>query len=131
MFTFIRYVSPFLYSIITSKRINRFLCMEPSTTNQPNDSHFKTCCRNLHSGMDIIPLLGTFLCCLFLGIEIGLCCGVGIDALLLMYYHSRPPLDVQYVDVSIFYDDLTEELSNAYLRYITTVIEYSLQLLPA
>lgn len=50
------------------------------------------------SRMDLIPLLGTFLCCLFLGIEIGLCCGVGIDALLLLYYHSRPPLDVQYVD---------------------------------
>nr|XP_021189016.2 sodium-independent sulfate anion transporter [Helicoverpa armigera] len=53
------------------------------------------------SRLDIIPLLGTFLCCLFLGIEIGLVCGVGIDALLLLYYHSRPPLDVQYVDDGI------------------------------
>ncbi|CAH0579319.1 unnamed protein product [Chrysodeixis includens] len=51
-----------------------------------------------HSRLDIITLLGTFLCCLFLGIEIGLICGVGIDAVLLLYYHSRPPLDVQYVD---------------------------------
>lgn len=52
-------------------------------------------------GMDLIPLFGTFLCCLFLGVEIGLVCGVGVDALLLLYYHSRPPLDVQYIDVSI------------------------------
>ncbi|KAH9628522.1 hypothetical protein HF086_008042, partial [Spodoptera exigua] len=50
------------------------------------------------SRLDLIPLFGTFLCCLFLGVEIGLVCGVGIDALLLLYYHSRPPLDVQYVD---------------------------------
>lgn len=50
------------------------------------------------SRMDLIPLFGTFLCCLFLGVEIGLVCGVGVDALLLLYYHSRPPLDVQYID---------------------------------
>ncbi|XP_053607161.1 sodium-independent sulfate anion transporter-like isoform X2 [Plodia interpunctella] len=50
------------------------------------------------SRLDIIPLVGTFLCCLGLGIEIGLICGVGVDVLLLLYYHSRPPLDVQYID---------------------------------
>ncbi|XP_075973650.1 sodium-independent sulfate anion transporter-like [Anticarsia gemmatalis] len=50
------------------------------------------------SRLDLIPLVGCFLCCLFLGIEIGLICGVGIDVLLLLYYHSRPPLDVQYVN---------------------------------
>ncbi|XP_026724924.1 sodium-independent sulfate anion transporter-like [Trichoplusia ni] len=55
-----------------------------------------------HSKLDIITLLGTFLCCLFLGIEIGLLCGVGIDAVLLLYYHSRPPLDVQYIDNGSF-----------------------------
>ncbi|XP_073945401.1 sodium-independent sulfate anion transporter-like [Choristoneura fumiferana] len=50
------------------------------------------------SRLDIIPLVGTFVCCLALGIEIGLICGVGVDVLLLLYYHSRPPLDVKYVD---------------------------------
>ncbi|XP_063533837.1 sodium-independent sulfate anion transporter-like isoform X1 [Cydia strobilella] len=50
------------------------------------------------SRLDIIPLLGTFLCCLALGIEIGLICGVGIDVILLLYYNSRPPLDVKYVE---------------------------------
>ncbi|XP_060802818.1 sodium-independent sulfate anion transporter isoform X1 [Amyelois transitella] len=50
------------------------------------------------SRLDIIPLVGTFLCCLGLGIEVGLICGVGVDVLLLLYYHSRPPLDVQFVD---------------------------------
>ncbi|XP_063618365.1 sodium-independent sulfate anion transporter-like [Cydia splendana] len=50
------------------------------------------------SRLDIIPLLGTFVCCLALGIEIGLICGVGIDVLLLLYYNSRPPLDVKYIE---------------------------------
>ncbi|XP_072931925.1 sodium-independent sulfate anion transporter-like [Epargyreus clarus] len=48
--------------------------------------------------IDLIPLLGTFLCCLGLGIEVGLICGVGIDVLLLLYYHSRPSLNVKLVD---------------------------------
>ncbi|CAH2037358.1 unnamed protein product, partial [Iphiclides podalirius] len=50
------------------------------------------------SRLDLIPLAGTFVCCLALGIEIGLVCGVGIDILLLLYYHSRPPLEVQFID---------------------------------
>ncbi|KAJ0177281.1 hypothetical protein K1T71_007290 [Dendrolimus kikuchii] len=50
------------------------------------------------SRLDLIPLLGAFICCLALGIEVGLICGVGIDMLLLLYYQSRPPLEVQFVD---------------------------------
>ncbi|CAH2238333.1 jg17490 [Pararge aegeria aegeria] len=50
------------------------------------------------SRLDLIPLLGTFVCSLVLGVEIGLGCGVAIDVLLLLYYHSRPPLDVAFVD---------------------------------
>ncbi|XP_045771956.1 sodium-independent sulfate anion transporter-like isoform X1 [Maniola jurtina] len=53
------------------------------------------------SRLDLIPLVGTFVCCLVLGIEIGLGCGVAIDVLLLLYYHSRPPLDVAFVDDGI------------------------------
>ncbi|XP_049869038.1 sodium-independent sulfate anion transporter-like [Pectinophora gossypiella] len=54
------------------------------------------------SRLDLIPLLGTFICCLVLGIEIGLICGMGIDVILLLYYHSRPPLDVHLVDDGTF-----------------------------
>ncbi|XP_041978767.1 sodium-independent sulfate anion transporter-like [Aricia agestis] len=50
--------------------------------------------------LDLIPLVGTFVCCLLLGIEIGLGCGVVIDVLLLLYYQSRPPLDVRFVNES-------------------------------
>ncbi|XP_063825015.1 sodium-independent sulfate anion transporter-like isoform X1 [Ostrinia nubilalis] len=50
------------------------------------------------SRLDLIPLFGTFVCCLALGIEVGLICGVLVDVLLLLYYHSRPPLDVKFVD---------------------------------
>ncbi|CAB3224266.1 unnamed protein product [Arctia plantaginis] len=35
--------------------------------------------------------------CLGLGVEIGLLCGVGFDVLLLLYYNSRPPLDIKHV----------------------------------
>lgn len=56
----------------------------------------------IYAGLDLIPLLGSFVCCLALGIEIGLLCGVGIDMLLLLYYYSRPPLELQYVDVSMY-----------------------------
>ncbi|XP_026317607.1 sodium-independent sulfate anion transporter-like isoform X2 [Hyposmocoma kahamanoa] len=33
--------------------------------------------------------------------KMGLICGVGIDVILLLYYHSRPPLDVEFVDNGI------------------------------
>ncbi|XP_045497828.1 sodium-independent sulfate anion transporter-like [Colias croceus] len=48
--------------------------------------------------LDLIPLVGTFICCLLLGIEVGLGCGVAIDVLLLLYYQSRPMLDIRYVN---------------------------------
>ncbi|XP_064071938.1 sodium-independent sulfate anion transporter-like [Vanessa tameamea] len=50
--------------------------------------------------LDLIPLLGTFVSCLALGVELGLGCGVAIDVLLLLYYQSRPRLDIKYVDES-------------------------------
>ncbi|KAL4702129.1 hypothetical protein ACJJTC_016053 [Scirpophaga incertulas] len=50
------------------------------------------------SRLDLIPLFGTFICCLGVGIEVGLICGVVVDMLLLLYYHSRPPLDLQFVN---------------------------------
>ncbi|XP_038212343.1 sodium-independent sulfate anion transporter-like [Zerene cesonia] len=48
--------------------------------------------------LDLIPLVGTFICCLLLGIEVGLGCGVAIDVLLLLYYQSRPTLDIRFVN---------------------------------
>ncbi|XP_013143122.1 PREDICTED: sodium-independent sulfate anion transporter-like [Papilio polytes] len=50
------------------------------------------------SRLDLIPLVGTFICGLALGVEVGLVCGVAVDILLLLYYHSRPPLEVELVD---------------------------------
>ncbi|XP_050345914.1 sodium-independent sulfate anion transporter-like [Nymphalis io] len=50
--------------------------------------------------LDLIPLLGTFVFCLALGVEVGLGCGVVIDILLLLYYQSRPRLDIKYVNES-------------------------------
>ncbi|CAH0579317.1 unnamed protein product [Chrysodeixis includens] len=47
---------------------------------------------------DMITLLGTFFSCLVMGVEVGLICGVCIDAILLLYYNSRPYLDIKYND---------------------------------
>ncbi|VVC87144.1 unnamed protein product [Leptidea sinapis] len=38
------------------------------------------------SRLDLIPLVGTFVCGLLLGVEVGLGCGVAIDALLILFY---------------------------------------------
>ncbi|XP_026724926.1 sodium-independent sulfate anion transporter-like isoform X2 [Trichoplusia ni] len=54
-----------------------------------------------YSRLDLFTLFGTLLLSLCVGMEVGLIAGVGIDALLLLYYHSRPPLDVLYVDNGI------------------------------
>ncbi|GBP59958.1 Sodium-independent sulfate anion transporter [Eumeta japonica] len=50
------------------------------------------------SRFDLIPLVGSFVLCLALGIELGLVCGVGVDVVLLLYYHSRPPLNLRIVN---------------------------------
>lgn len=52
--------------------------------------------------LDLFPLLGTFIFCLALGIEIGLGCGVAIDVVLIVYYQSRPSFKIRHVDDGIF-----------------------------
>ncbi|KAG7302741.1 hypothetical protein JYU34_012697 [Plutella xylostella] len=47
--------------------------------------------------VDVIPLAATFSLCLSLGVEVGLLCGVAVDALLLLLYHTAPPLQLQFV----------------------------------
>ncbi|CAH3816007.1 unnamed protein product [Pieris brassicae] len=47
--------------------------------------------------LDLLPLTSTFVSCLALGIEVGLGCGVAVDVLLLLYYQSRPRLQLRYV----------------------------------
>ncbi|VVC87142.1 unnamed protein product [Leptidea sinapis] len=50
------------------------------------------------SRLDLIPLVGTFVCGLLLGVEVGLGCGVAIDALLILFYQSRPKIDIRYIN---------------------------------
>ncbi|VVC96684.1 unnamed protein product [Leptidea sinapis] len=50
------------------------------------------------SRLDLIPLVGTFVCGLLLGVEVGLGCGVAIDALLILYYQSRPKIDIRFIN---------------------------------
>ncbi|CAG9094603.1 unnamed protein product [Plutella xylostella] len=51
--------------------------------------------------VDVIPLAATFSLCLSLGVEVGLLCGVAVDALLLLLYHTAPPLQLQFVHVKV------------------------------
>lgn len=47
--------------------------------------------------IDVLPLFVTFVSCLFLGVEFGILLGVVVDVFLLLFYISRPRIDVQRV----------------------------------
>ncbi|KAG7189459.1 hypothetical protein KM043_017155 [Ampulex compressa] len=44
---------------------------------------------------DLIPAVATFLCCLFVRLELGIVIGIGINLLFLLYASARPSLRVQ------------------------------------
>ncbi|XP_071878713.1 sodium-independent sulfate anion transporter [Bombus fervidus] len=50
--------------------------------------------------IDLIPAIATFLCCLFIRLEIGIVIGIGINVLFLLYASARPSLRV-HKDTSI------------------------------
>ncbi|KAG8266452.1 hypothetical protein J6590_071768 [Homalodisca vitripennis] len=47
---------------------------------------------------DMVPLLSTFLACLFLGVEKGLLVGIVVDVLILLYFNARPNISVHSVE---------------------------------
>ncbi|KYN02976.1 Sodium-independent sulfate anion transporter [Cyphomyrmex costatus] len=46
------------------------------------------------SEIDLIPAITTFLCCLFIRLELGIVIGIGINLLFLLYASARPTLRV-------------------------------------
>lgn len=46
------------------------------------------------TGIDMIPLLVTYLCCLFLGLEYGMLIGVLVNVLFILYSTARPKIDI-------------------------------------
>ncbi|XP_012256427.2 sodium-independent sulfate anion transporter-like [Athalia rosae] len=44
--------------------------------------------------MDLIPAITTFLCCLFIRLELGIVIGIGVNLLFLLYASARPTLHV-------------------------------------
>ncbi|XP_076248303.1 sodium-independent sulfate anion transporter [Calliopsis andreniformis] len=50
--------------------------------------------------IDLIPAIATFLCCLFIRLELGIVIGIGINVLFLLYASARPSLRV-HKDTSI------------------------------
>lgn len=49
---------------------------------------------------DLIPACTTFVCCLFLRLEIGIVVGVGINLIFLLYATARPSVKVEKISVS-------------------------------
>ncbi|XP_043275717.1 sodium-independent sulfate anion transporter-like isoform X2 [Venturia canescens] len=47
--------------------------------------------------IDLIPALVTFLCCLFVRLEVGIMIGIGINLLFLLYASARPSLRVRKI----------------------------------
>ncbi|XP_046734341.1 sodium-independent sulfate anion transporter-like isoform X2 [Diprion similis] len=45
--------------------------------------------------IDLIPAFATFLCCLFIRLELGIVIGIGINLLFLLYASARPTLNVR------------------------------------
>lgn len=50
--------------------------------------------------IDLIPAIATFLCCLFVRLELGIVIGIGINLLFLLYASARPSLRVDKAIVS-------------------------------
>ncbi|XP_026724927.1 sodium-independent sulfate anion transporter-like isoform X3 [Trichoplusia ni] len=86
-------VSSFFQSMVVNGPFSRSAVSQASGVRTPGSG--------IYTGLDLFTLFGTLLLSLCVGMEVGLIAGVGIDALLLLYYHSRPPLDVLYVDNGI------------------------------
>lgn len=55
--------------------------------------------------IDLIPAIATFLCCLFIRLELGIVIGIGINVIFLLYASARPSLRVHKdtVRISIYY----------------------------
>lgn len=44
---------------------------------------------------DLFPALGTFLACLYLGVELGILVGVVIDFMILAYFNAKPLVEIK------------------------------------
>ena len=61
---------------------------------------------------DLIPACTTFVCCLFLRLEIGIVVGVGINLIFLLYATARPSVNVEKVSVRGFTGCMTHYDNN-------------------
>lgn len=49
---------------------------------------------------DLVPGLGTFVCCLLFPLEIGILIGVGLNIMFILYHAARPKISVETLIVS-------------------------------
>ena len=52
--------------------------------------------------IDLVPAIATFLCCLFVRLELGIVIGIGINLLFLLYGSARPYIRVSKATVRFF-----------------------------
>lgn len=49
----------------------------------------------LYLESDLVPGLGTFICCLAFPLEIGICIGIGINMAFILYHAARPKITME------------------------------------
>ncbi|KAI4456660.1 sulfate transporter [Holotrichia oblita] len=62
-----------------------------------HSSGVRTPVAGIYTEIDVLPLLITFFAGLFLAIEIGVLVGIAVNVLILLYYVSRPQINIQRV----------------------------------
>ena len=50
---------------------------------------------------DLVPMMATFLVCLFGNMELGIIIGTGVNLAMLAYSTARPKIDIEYAEVRI------------------------------
>ena len=56
---------------------------------------------NLISGIDLIPFMVTFLCCLVWKLEYGIIVGAGVQCVFILYNSARPNIRIETYKVRI------------------------------
>jgi MFS superfamily sulfate permease-like transporter len=56
---------------------------------------------NIVSGVDLIPMIVTFIACLGIGLDYGMLVGIGINLMFILYNSARPKVQVRNLTVSI------------------------------
>ncbi|CAD7084101.1 unnamed protein product [Hermetia illucens] len=71
--------------------------------------------------IDIIPLVVTFISCLFLGLEFGILCGIGVNVLFILYNSASPKINIvteKIEDIEVILATVSENLVYSSAEYL-------------